>query len=236
MSLPEVVTPQEWLVARRELLAREKENTRQRDAINADRRRLPMTVVDKDYRFVGPTGEVGLADLFGGCRQLIVQHVMFAPDCEAACPSCTAALDQLAPPLLVLLRNRDTAFAAVSRAPFEKLAALQAMKGWEFGWYSSFGTDFNYDFNVTVDPAVAPPVYNYTELDPDDSGEAGGFSCFLRDGESIYHTYSAYARGAEYVGNAYTLLDLTALGRQELWEEPKGRVTSPHPNEPSFAP
>jgi predicted dithiol-disulfide oxidoreductase (DUF899 family) len=236
MSLPEVVTPQEWLAARKELLAREKENTRQRDAINADRRRLPMTVVDKDYRFEGPAGEVRLGDLFGGCRQLIIQHVMFDPEWDAACPACTAALDELAPALLVHLRNRDTAYAAVSRAPFAKLATLKAARGWEFGWYSSFGTEFNYDFHVTVDAAVAPPVYNYAELEPDDSGEAGGFSCFLRDGESVFHTYSAYARGSEYAGNAYTLLDLTALGRQEVWEEPKGRVESPHPNEPTFAP
>ncbi len=236
MSLPEVVTPQEWLAARKELLGREKENTRQRDVLNADRRRLPMTVVEKDYRFEGPAGEIGLSDLFDGCRQLIIQHVMFDPAWEAACPACTAALDELAPAVLAHLRNRDTAFAAISRAPFGKLAALKAGKGWEFGWYSSFGSNFNYDFHVTVDAAFASPVFNYTELDPDDSGEAGGFSCFLRDGASIFHTYSAYARGTEYVGNAYTLLDLTALGRQEVWEEPKGRVASPHPAEPTFAP
>jgi predicted dithiol-disulfide oxidoreductase (DUF899 family) len=236
MSLPEVVSPEEWLAARKQLLKREKENTRQRDAINADRRRLPMTVVEKDYKFEGPAGEVGLRELFDGCRQLIIQHVMFSPNWETACPSCTASLDALAPAVLVHLRNRDTAYAAVSRAPFARLAALKAAKGWEFGWYSSSGTSFNYDFNVTVDPAVKPPVYNYAELAPDDAGEAGGYSCFLRDGESIFHTYSAYGRGSEYVVNAYTMLDLTALGRQEVWEEPKGRVDSPHPNEPTFAP
>jgi predicted dithiol-disulfide oxidoreductase (DUF899 family) len=234
MSLPDVVTPEEWLAARRALLDKEKAHTRERDALNAERRRLPMTVVEKDYRFTGAGGEVTLADLFGDCRQLIIQHVMFAPDWETVCPGCTAALDELSPGVIAHLRSRDTAFAAISRAPAEKLAGVQAAKGWQVDWYSSFGTDFNYDFQVTIDSSVAPPMYNYKLLDSGESGEAGGYSAFLRDGDKVFHTYSTYARGSDQVGNAYTLLDLTALGRSEGWEEPKDRVDNPHPADPTF--
>jgi predicted dithiol-disulfide oxidoreductase (DUF899 family) len=234
MSMPEIVSPQEWLVARRELLAREKEHTRQRDTLNADRRRLPMTAVEKDYRFEGPGGVVGLADLFDGCGQLIVQHVMFAPDWDSPCPGCSAGLDEMAPAVFAHVRTRDTAFAAISRAPFDKLAAARSARGWQFDWYSSHGSDFNYDFNATLDPAVAPAVFNYTPTELSKPDEIPGFSCFLRDGDRIFHTYSTFARGTDQIGNAYTLLDLTALGRHESWEEPKGRVAKPHPADPTF--
>jgi predicted dithiol-disulfide oxidoreductase (DUF899 family) len=234
MSLPEIVTPQEWLVARKEFLAREKEHTRQRDALNADRRRLPMTVVEKDYLFQGPDGEVGLADLFGGCRQLVVQHVMFGPDWESPCPGCSAGLDEMAPAVFAHLRTRDTAFAGISRAPFAKIAAAKSAKGWQFDWYSSDGSDFNYDFNATLDPSVAPPVYNYKPTVVSEPEEQPGFSCFLRAGDRVFHTYSTWARGTDQIGSAYTLLDLTALGRSENWEEPKGRVTDSHPADPTF--
>ena len=160
MSLPDVVTRDEWLAARKELLAREKEFTRQRDALNAERRRLPMTVVEKDYRFEGPDGEVNLADLFDGCGQLIIQHVMFGPGWDTICPGCNASLNALPAGILAQLRTRDTAYAAVSRAPAAKIAALKAARGWPVDWYSSFGSDFNYDFQVTIDPSVTPPVYN----------------------------------------------------------------------------
>jgi predicted dithiol-disulfide oxidoreductase (DUF899 family) len=233
MSLPDIVTQQEWLAARRDLLAREKEHTRQRDTLNADRRRLPMTIVERDYRLQGQRGAVGLADLFGGCRQLVVQHVMFGPDWEAVCPGCTAGLDELAPAVLAHMRTRDTAFAGVSRAPFDKLAAVRSAKGWQFDWYSSYGSDFNYDFHATLDPAVAPPMFNFQPTESGD-GEVSGFSCFLRDGDRIFHTYSTWARGADQIGSSYTLLDLTALGRSENWEEPKGRVAEPHPADPTF--
>ena len=190
MSLPEVTTREKWLAARKELLAREKAMTRQRDALNADRRRLPMVEIDKDYVFEGPGGTARLGDLFGGSRQLIIQHIMFGPDWEAACPGCTAFLDELAPAALAHIRSRDTAFAGVSRAPLAKIAAYQASRRWQFDWYSSYGSDFNYDFQVTIDPAVAAPVYNYEpqagKADPI-AGEMPGFSCFLRDGPGLPH-------------------------------------------------
>jgi predicted dithiol-disulfide oxidoreductase (DUF899 family) len=246
VSLPEVTSREEWLAARRELLTREKELTRQRDALNADRRRLPMVAVDKDYVFEGPAGRIGLLDMFDGCTQLIVQHVMFDPDWAQVCPSCSAGFDEQGPGLYQNLRSRNTAFAAVSRAPFAKIATEHARKGWTFPWYSSFGSDFNYDFHATLDEAVAPVEFNfrpgaeyaaagapYGDLGKQ-SSETPGVSCFLRDGDSVFHTYSTYARGTDQLGNAYTLLDLTALGRSEAWEEPKSRVGSPHGADPSF--
>ncbi|HXZ65656.1 MAG TPA: DUF899 domain-containing protein [Streptosporangiaceae bacterium] len=238
MSLPEVTTREKWLAARKELLAREKAMTRQRDALNADRRRLPMVEIDKDYVFEGPGGTARLGDLFGGSRQLIIQHIMFGPDWEAACPGCTAFLDELAPAALAHIRSRDTAFAGVSRAPLAKIAAYRASRRWQFDWYSSYGSDFNYDFQVTIDPAVAAPVYNYEpqagKADPI-AGEMPGFSCFLRDGGRVYHTYSTFARGADQLGSSYSLLDLTAFGRSEVWEEPEGRAARLHEADPTFS-
>ena len=245
MSLPEIVSRQDWLAARRQLLAREKELTRQRDAVNADRRRLPMVRVGKEYAFAGPGGQTSLAGLMGDSAQLVVQHVMFDPEWEKPCRGCTASLDELAPAVLAHLRSRDTAFAAVSRAPYSKIAACRQQRGWTFPWYSSHGSDFNYDFRVTADAAVAPVEYNYrsqvelARADPDwltpGSTELPGFSCFLRDGDSVYHTYSAYARGTEQTSGAYELLDLTALGRQEEWEQPAGRAVRVRQADPSFA-
>ena len=240
MTLPEIASREKWLLARKELLAREKELTRQRDALNADRRRLPMVAVDKDYVFTGPDGATRLTDLFGDCQQLIVKHVMFGPTWDAVCPGCTADLDETAPGLIRHLRSRNTAFAGVSRAPFAKLAAVKQAHGWQLDWYSSFGSDFNYDLHATLDPSVAPEFYNYRT--PAEAGEdpvtepteVPGYSCFLRDGDRIFHTYSTYARGTDQLGNAYTLLDLTAFGRSEEWEEPKGRVADPHGADPTF--
>ena len=239
MAFPEVVTREEWLSARKRLLATEKEHTRSRDALNAERRRLPMVRIDKEYVFEGADGTVTLAGLFAGNRQLIIQHVMFDPDWDAACPGCTASIDELSDGILTHLRSRDTAFALVSRAPLAKLQKYQASRGWTVPWYSSHGSDFNYDFQATLDRSIPQLEYNYRPepgiLDGDAaSAEMPGFSCFLRDGGEIFHTYSTYARGTEYIGNAYTLLDLTALGRQEDWEEPQGRVTKPHGADPTF--
>ncbi len=234
MSLPAVVSREEWRKARRQLLAREKEATRQRDALNAERRRLPMVRIDTEYVFEGPEGKATLADLFGGRRQLIVQHVMFGPDWDAACPGCTASVDERSDGVLTHLARRDTAFVLVSRAPLAKLQAYAASRGWTVPWYSAAGGDFNYDFGVTVD--AEHPEYNYRpepDVARDGPAELPGVSCFLRDGDDIFHTYSTYARGTDQLGSAYTLLDLTALGRQENWEEPQGRAPR-HGADPTF--
>ena len=159
MSLPAVVSRAEWREARRQLLTREKEATRQRDALNAERRRLPMVRIDAEYVFEGPQGKATLADLFGGRRQLIIQHVMFAPDWDAACPGCTASVDERSDGVLTHLGSRDTAFVLVSRAPLAKPQAYAASRGWTVPWYSAAGSDFNHDFGVTVD--AEHPEYNY---------------------------------------------------------------------------
>lgn len=234
MALPEIVSRDEWLAARRALLAEEKEARRRLDRINADRRRLPMVRVDKPYRFEGANGTAGLADLFEGRRQLIVQHVMFDPAWDDACPSCTASVDEVAPALLRHLAARDTTFVLVSRAPYAKLAGYAARRGWHMPWYSSYGDDFNFDYDVSFDESVKPPVYNYRALPMVESPELPGFSCFLSEGGEVFHTYSTYARGTDF-GGAYALLDLTALGRQEQWEEPKDRVEHARGAVPDFA-
>lgn len=227
MSLPDVVSRDEWLAARGKLLAEEKALTRQHDKVNADRRRLPMVRVDKEYVFEGPEGKVSLAGLFAGQRQLIVQHVMFGPDWAAPCPSCSLSIRQTPAALLEGLRNRETAFVFTSLAPYEKIAAAMAERGWDIPWYSAYGSDFNYDYNVSFDSSRGESSYNYAS-DPEADGEAGGVSCFLREGDDVYHTYSAYARGTEYVATGFTYLDFTVLGRQEAWEEPKGRADTEH--------
>ena len=246
MTLPTIASREEWLAARTELLDEEKELTRQRDALNTARRNLPMVEVEKDYVFEGPDGPAHLADLFEGRRQLIVYHFMFDPDWEQGCPSCTAGTDEMSPGLLEHLRTRDTSYAMVSRAPSEKLERYKAEQGWDIPWYSSYGSDFNYDFGVTVDESVAPPAYNYRTkaefeamgsdvLSGDQPSEQPGRSCFLQVDGRVFHTYSQYARGLESTGGSYYFLDLTALGRQEEWEEPKGRTESARSATPDFA-
>lgn len=244
MSLPEIVSREEWLAARKQLLAREKELTRHQDALNAERRRLPMVRVGKGYVFEGEAGATSLTGLFGASRQLLVYHAMFGPDWEHPCPGCTAVMDEISPALLSHLRSRDTDYVVVSRAPYGMISAVRKAHAWSFPWYSSSGSDFNYDFHVTLDQAVAPVEFNYrtkAELDqvnPDWPGEGAtevsGLSCFLRDGDAVFRTYSAYARGTESAIAAYPLLDLTALGRQEDWEEPKDRSGTNRPADPSF--
>jgi predicted dithiol-disulfide oxidoreductase (DUF899 family) len=238
MSLPEVTSRQQWLDARRRLLAREKEFTRARDALNADRRRLPMVRVDQEYVFEGPDGPVTLAGLFGDRRQLIVQHVMFGPDWDQPCPGCSASISELSPGVLDHLGTRETAFVLASRAPYDKIAAVARERDWFVPWYSTYGSDFNYDYQVTLDAARGQLQYNY-RAEPDAAGgdrssEMPGFSCFLREGGEVFHTYSTFARGADALVGAYSLLDLTALGRQEDWEEPKGRVTPIRGGDPTF--
>ena len=247
MNLPQVVSRDEWLVSRKGLLAKEKEFTRQRDALNAERRRLPMVRIEKEYVFEGPDGKASLLDLFDGRRQLIVGHFMFSPEWEEGCPSCSAGADEISNGLLEHLHVRGTSFIYVSRAPLAKIEAYKASRGWTFPWYSSYGSDFNHDFHVTLDESVAPIEYNYrTKAEHEQAGtsyyvkgeqpiEAPGRSCFLREGDSVFHTYSVYARGLEMVGGSYYLLDETALARQENWEEPKGRATEARGAIPDFS-
>jgi predicted dithiol-disulfide oxidoreductase (DUF899 family) len=244
VSLPEIASREEWRAARIRLLADEKALTRARDALNTRRRLLPMVEIEKDYRFEGPDGPSRLLDAFEGRRQLIVQHFMFDPSWDEGCPSCTAGADEISDGLLAHLASRDTTFAAVSRAPLAKLERYKATRGWTFPWYSSFGSDFNYDFHVTLDESVAPVEFNYRDKDEleavgmgwltEGSSEQPGHSVFLRDDDRVFHTYSSFARGAEWTGGSYAFLDLTPLGRQEDWEEPKGRSDTERGAVPNF--
>ena len=245
MALPEIVSPEEWRAARVALLEEEKTLTRARDELSAKRRQLPMVAVETDYRFTGPGGEeASLLDLFDGQLQLVVSHFMFDPEWTDGCPSCTAGAEEMSDGLRDHLARRDTRLVYVSRAPIERIEDYKARKGWTFPWYSSFGSTFNYDFHVTLDETVAPAEYNYRSQDEwvaQDpawagwSGEQPGTSCFLRVGDDVFHTYSSFGRGAEWTGGSYAYLDLTALGRQEDWEEPAGRSGSVRGTTPDFA-
>jgi predicted dithiol-disulfide oxidoreductase (DUF899 family) len=231
MDDPQVVSRAEWLAARRQLLANEKEFTRQRDALNAERRRLPMVEMDKEYMFERGDGQASLLDLFEGRGQLLIYHFMFDPGWDEGCGSCSFLADNIGH--LAHLHARDTALALVSRAPLAKIEPFRRRMGWTVPWYSCFGSDFNYDFRVTLDQAVTPVEYNYrglAELGPEWqgwSGEMHGISAFLRHGGRIFHTYSSYARGTDLVVGTYNWLDFTARGRQEDWEQPPGRSDSP---------
>ena len=233
MSLPEIVTRDEWIRARVALLEREKALTRARDELAAERRRLPMVGVDEDYRFTAADGSLRtLLDLFEGRRQLIVDHYMFDPEWEDGCLSCAGRVDQYGN--TAHLHERDTTIAVVSRAPIEKIERWKQKMGWTFPWYSSYGTRFNFDYGVSFDDTVNEPQYNYrsaAELKASYGlaelpSELHGTSVFLRVGDRVFHTYSTYGRGTEQVGGTHYYLDMTALGRQEDWEEPKGRAES----------
>jgi predicted dithiol-disulfide oxidoreductase (DUF899 family) len=222
MTRPTVVKRNEWLAARKELLAREKEFTRQRDALSEARRRLPMLEVTKHYVFDGPTGRTTLLDLFEGRRQLVVYHFMFDPSWDEGCKGCSFVLDNLAGNV-DHLAARDTSFVVVSRAPLAKSEPFRQRMDWQVPWVSSFNNEFNYDFQVTLDEEQGHRQYNYDDVGAQvkagksipPSGEAPGLSVFLRDGQSVFHTYSTYARGHDLFLNTYNLLDLTPFGRQE---------------------
>ena len=214
---PKVVSRAEWLNARKDLLTKEKNFTRERDALSAERRKLPWVKVDKQYVFDSRGGKETLADLFGGRSQLIVYHFMFGPGWAEGCPSCSLLADHF-DGSVVHLANRDVGFVAVSRAPLPQIEAFKQRMGWRFQWISSYGNDFNRDYHVSFTPderAGGKVYYNYamTEFP---SEEAPGASVFYKDETgSIFHTYSSYGRGLDHLIGAYNYLDLVPKGRGE---------------------
>lgn len=212
MKLSPVVSQQEWTTALEQLRVKEKAATRARDALAAERRRLPRVRLDKNYTFDGPRGNASLADLFEGRRQLLLYHFMFGPNQEKGCDGCSMFVDQIGHPSH--MHARDASFALVSRAPIAKIEPFRKRMGWTLPWYSSSGSDFNHDFDVGPEQ---PQPDKYQD------GENFGLSVFLRDGGKIYRTYFTTARGVEALGSVWTFLDLTPFGRQETWEDsPEG--------------
>jgi predicted dithiol-disulfide oxidoreductase (DUF899 family) len=217
MANHKVVTRDEWLEARKQFLAKEKDFTRLRDQLSQQRRDLPWVRVDKDYVFEGPTGKVSLRELFAGRSQLIVYHFMFDPNDDEGCPSCSFWADNFNG-TTVHLNHRDTNLVAISRAPYAKVAAFKQRMGWSFPWVSSSGSDFNYDYNVSFTPeelARGEAYFNFTLTNPG-VADREGVSVFYRDQNGdVFHTYSAYARGIDMVNGAYNFLDVTPKGRDE---------------------
>lgn len=213
----QVVSREEWLAARTELLRKEKEFTRLRDELTKERRALPWVKVEKAYVFDGPNGKETLVDLFDGRSQLIVKHFMFGPDWSEGCVGCSFEMDQVQG-ALIHIKHHDVAYAAVSRAPFPKIEAFRRRMGWPIKWVSSYNNDFNYDFNVSFPPeeiANKAAYYNYRRGAPV-IDEMSGRSVFYKDEQSqIFHTYSSFARGGEMFLNSYAFLDITPKGRDE---------------------
>ena len=219
---PKIVSQEEWLTPRQELLAKEKRLTREHDALAAERRKLPWVSVEKNYVFESSNGKKTLAELFDGRSQLIIYHFMFGPDWEAGCPSCSIVGDHLGGSV-THLANRDVTLVAVSRAPLPQIEAFQSRMGWRFNWYSSFGSDFNRDYNVsfTKDEVASQKMYyNYkVQFFPQEEGP--GASVFYKAGNgNVFHTYSAYGRGLEPVMGVYNWLDLAPKGRDEQGQKP----------------
>ena len=216
-QLSKVVSPAEWLAARKQLLIKEKEFTRLRDELSRQRRELPWERVEKQYVFDAPDGKQTLADLFAGKSQLIIYHFMFGPEWKEGCPSCSFVSDHI-DGSLVHLNARDVNLAVVSRAPLPKIEAFKKRMGWRFHWVSSYGTDFNPDYQVSFakgESAKGKVYYNY-ELTEFPSEERPGASVFYKDASgNIFHTYSTYARGLDILVGAYNYLDLVPKGRDE---------------------
>ncbi|MFA0812938.1 DUF899 domain-containing protein [Microbulbifer epialgicus] len=195
-----IVSQSEWQEALLVFRNSEKEQMRRQDALNAARRRLPWAKIDKRYQFTGADGKAELLDLFQGRKQLIVYNFMFGPDTKSPCDGCSMIVDNMGH--LSHLHARDTSLVLVSLSPYERLPAVSERMGWQVPWYSSFGSDFNQDFGATTE-----------------NGEMFGVSVFIRDEQSIYLTYHTTKRGVEYLGSIFTYLDLTPMGRQEIWED-----------------
>jgi predicted dithiol-disulfide oxidoreductase (DUF899 family) len=218
MSTPHPVSTREaWIAARRELLAEEKQFTAQREQLSARRRALPWLRLTQRYDFQGPKGPCTLSDLFGERSQLVVYHLMFAPEWDAACTSCSFWADNFERNV-VHLAHRDVSFAAISRAPVAKLGAYAARMRWSFPWVSSGESSFNFDFGVSFSEAQLRSqelLYNYGTIKPRRS-DLPGISVFYKDADgSIFHTYSCYSRGIDMMNTAYHYLDLVPNGRDE---------------------
>jgi predicted dithiol-disulfide oxidoreductase (DUF899 family) len=212
-ALPKIVSQAEWQAAHEIFLVKEKAAKRARDALAAERRRLPMLRIEKNYAFEGAGGSASLLDLFEGRSQLIVYHFMFAPGVDgwptAGCPGCSFVTDQIGH--LSHLHARDVSFALVSLAPLANIEAYRRRMGWTVPWFSSAGNDFNKDFGLSAE-----------------TGETFGLSIFLRDGDQVYRTYFTAGRGVEDLGSTWTFLDLVPYGRQETWEDsPQGWAQTP---------
>jgi len=217
MSNHQVVSQEEWLVARKAFLAKEKEFTHLRDQLSQQRRELPWVKVEKEYIFAGPNGKETLAELFAGRSQLLVYHFMFDPSWTEGCKSCSFWADNYNG-IIVHLNHRDVTMVTISRAPLEKLEAYKKRMGWNFKWMTSFGNDFNRDYHVSFTPEEQESgeiYYNYQVGRPF-SSEGPGMSVFSKDEKgNIFHTYSCYARGLDMLNGAYHALDLMPKGRDE---------------------
>jgi predicted dithiol-disulfide oxidoreductase (DUF899 family) len=217
MTHHQIVSRDEWLAARTEFLQKEKEFTRLRDQLSAERRALPWVRVEKEYLFDTPDGQQSLGDLFAGRSQLVTKHFMLGPDWTDGCVGCSFEMDHIEG-ALVHLEHHDVSYVAVSRAPLEKIEAFKRRMGWRFRWVSSYGSDFNYDYHVSFTPeqiASGKAYYNY-ELRDVGIDELSGRSVFYRDeAGDIFHTYSSYARGGDLFLGSYAVLDITPIGRNE---------------------
>jgi predicted dithiol-disulfide oxidoreductase (DUF899 family) len=217
----EIVGHEQWLEARRALLAKEKEFTRLRDELSRQQRALPWERVDEEYVFDGPEGRQTLAELFEGRSQLVVYHFMFPPEDDEGCPSCSFWADSF-DANVVHLNARDTTFVAVSRAPVGKLSAYRERLGWSFKWVSSGENRFNYDFGASFEPEEQDdPVYNYGTISPGRADREGMSAFYRREDGKIFHTYSAYARGIDVLNTAYAYIDLVPKGRDEAGQWPQ---------------
>lgn len=225
MPVHQTVSREQWLAARRDLLAKEKELLRARDKLREETRALPWVKVEKQYLFDGPDGRQTLSDLFAGRSQLIVNHFMLGPGWTEGCVGCSFGADQLSGSVVHLV-NHDVMFVAISRAPWAEIAPFRKRMGWDFKWVSSSGSDFNFDYHVSfteADRATGKAFYNFETIDYAGE-ELPGFSIFTKDeAGAIFHTYSVFARGTELVESVYGFLDVTPKGRNE---PPGGNLTA----------
>jgi predicted dithiol-disulfide oxidoreductase (DUF899 family) len=225
MQAHKTVSREEWLDARRALLAKEKDLLKAKDELRRQTRELPWVKVDKTYVFEGPDGKQTLSDLFAGRSQLIVKHFMLGPDWKEGCVGCSFGADQVDGSVVHLI-NHDVMFVAISRAPYPKIAAFHERMGWHFKWVSSFGSDFNFDYHVSFteeEKKRGKVFYNFEAMDWA-SDELPGYSVFTKDENGdIFHTYSTFARGTELMGGVYGFLDVTPKGRNE---PPGGNLTA----------